>query len=90
MGEPVTWAAVGMAAVSNMGLWLYIWRGNRGKKDDDGNRGGSRKSNPGYGTICIERGKDLTRIMTKQERYDEDVREIKADIKEIKKAVAVR
>jgi len=66
---------------------LYIIKENKGKKDDR-NKSDSRKSNPGYGTICIERGKNLTRMETKQERYDEDIREIRADIKEIKKAVA--
>jgi len=75
-----------MAAVSNMGLWLYIIKGKR----NNTNKGGSKGSNPGQAAVCIERGEKITRMETKQENYEEDIREIKADIKEIKQAVAAK
>jgi hypothetical protein len=36
MSEPITWAAVGMAAVSNAATWLIIWRGKNGSKRPNG------------------------------------------------------
>jgi hypothetical protein len=36
MVEPITWAAVGMAAVSNVATWLVIMRSKNGTKQLNG------------------------------------------------------
>jgi len=83
MTEPITWTAVAMAFVSNVGTWLYIMRG---KKTNSNNRG----SKPGQAEVCIERGEKLARMEEKQSNYEKDIEEIKADIKDIKQAVAAK
>lgn len=81
MSESVTWAAVGMAAVSNMGLWLKI------VMDKKKANGKSNNLLPGKADICIKRGEKLVELETRQDSYEEDVKEIKSDIKAIKGAV---
>jgi len=81
MTEPVTWAAVGMAAVSNMATWLMIIKGKNGKKLANGENGKS----PGTAKICRERGEKLAVMETKQSQLEADIREIKEDLKEIKR-----
>lgn len=83
MTEPVTWAAVGMAAVSNMATWLVIIRNKNGKNTKSNNKG----PKPGEAQECNTRAVRLGIIETKQSNYEEDVREIKKDIKEIKNVV---
>jgi len=81
MTEPVTWAAVGMAAVSNMATWLMIIKGKNEKKAANGENGKS----PGTAKICRERGEKLAVMETKQSQLEADIREIKEDLKEIKR-----
>jgi hypothetical protein len=81
MTEPVTWAAVGMAAVSNMATWLMIIKGKNGKKMPNGENG----KLPGTAKICRERGEKLAVMETKQSQLEADIREIKEDLKEIKR-----
>ena len=84
MTEPVTWAAVGMAAVSNMATWLMIVKGRNEAKKNSNNNGGIK---PGTAKVCIERGERMAVMETKQKQIESDIHEIKSDIKEIKGAV---
>jgi hypothetical protein len=83
MTEPVTWAAVGMAAVSNMATWLMILKGKNEAKRNAENNG----SKPGSAKICQQRGEKIAILETRQIRFEQDIKEIKEDIKEIKGAV---
>ena len=80
MSEPITWAAVGMAAVSNMATWLVIIKGRR----ENGKGNGQR---PGTARVCVERGEKIAVMKNRQDNFEEDVREIKQDVKDIKQAV---
>jgi len=83
MSDPVTWAAVGMAAVSNMATWLVILKGKR-------NNNNSKGLKPGLARVCIERGEKLVKMETIQTNFEKDIGEIKGDIKDIKKAVIIK
>jgi len=83
MSEPVTWAAVGMAAVSNMATWLMIIKTKNETKKNAENNG----TRPGMAKICRDRGEKIAILETRQIRLEQDIREIKDDIKEIKGAV---
>lgn len=83
MSDPVTWAAVGMAAVSNMAAWLVILKGKR-------NNNNSKGPKPGFAGVCIERGEKIVKMETKQNNFEKDIGEIKDDIKDIKKAVVIK
>lgn len=61
MAEPVTWAAVGMAAVSNMATWLVILKGRNGKKT----------LNSKNDKLCTDHEKRLTIIETNEKNRDE-------------------
>jgi hypothetical protein len=63
MAEPVTWAAVGMAAVSNMATWLVIIRG----------RNGSRKTNGALAKPCVDHEKRLTIVETNEKNRDKSM-----------------
>jgi hypothetical protein len=80
MGDPITWAAVGMAAVSNMGTWLMIWKG--GKRNKKNNNPG-----PGQAKVCIERGEKIAKMETEQANIKDDIHEIKTAIEIIRAAV---
>ena len=82
MVEPVTWAAVGMAVVANMGTWLVIIRDRRAK-----NKNVNPGLQPGQAEICIERGERIVKIETEHISLKEDIHEIKEAIKEIRMAV---
>lgn len=85
MSEPLTWAAVGMAAVANMGTWLMIIKSGRNEhKKNPGNNPGSA---PGLAKVCIERGEKMAKMELEQDYLKEDILEIKGDLKEIKRAV---
>ena len=81
MSDPVTWAAVGMAAVSNMATWLVILK--RGNSDN-------KKLKPGLAGVCIERGEKIVKLETEQDNFKQDIQEIKGDLKDIKKAVIMK
>lgn len=57
MTEPITWAAVGMAAVSSMATWLIILKKN--SKKTTSNPG----SNPGEGKTCREHGEAISGLV---------------------------
>ncbi len=80
MTEPITWAAVGMAAVSNMATWLMIIKGKNGEKKLNENG-----KSPGTAKICRERGEKIAVMETKQNQLEQDIKEIKEDLKEIKR-----
>lgn len=80
MAEPgfslfVDYATIGLI-VTNMGLIIRAIR--------NGKRNHSR---PGTGEICQKRGEKIAVLQTKQTRFEDDIREIKDDIKMIKGAV---
>ena len=83
MSDPITWAAVGMAAVSNMTAWLVILKGKR-------NNPNSKGPNPGQADVCIERGQKIVKLETEQTNFEKDIQEIKGDLKDIKKAVVIK
>jgi len=83
MSEPITWAAVGMAAVSNMAVWLVIVR----EKRNGGKRSSDRTLKPGEAVECQRRGVKIAVMETKQSGYEENIKEIKRDIRSIKEAV---
>ena len=83
MSEPITWAAVGMAAVSNMATWLVILKG---KRNNSNNRG----PKPGQAAVCIARGEKIVKLETEQTNFEKDIEEIKGDLKDIKKAVVIK
>lgn len=78
--EPITWIAVAMAAISNVGAWLAIIRGKNGRAD-----GGHLK--PGLSQRCIDHGEKIVKVQTRQDRYDQDISEIKHDIGIIRQKV---
>ena len=82
MSEPVTWAAVGMAAVSNIATWLMVIRGNRPPNNSKKNN-----SKPGLAVECQKRGVQIAVMETKQSGYEKDAKEIKDDLKYIRKAI---
>jgi hypothetical protein len=92
MSEPVTWAAVGMAAVSNMATWLMIIKGNRAAKANGrlNNQDGGNGQRPGTAKVCIERGEKIVELRTRQENFEQTIVEMKGDIKAIKGAVVER
>jgi hypothetical protein len=63
MSEPVTWAAVGMAAVSNMATWLVILKGKNGSK-----RAIGRNDKP-----CVDHEKRLTIVETNEKNRDKSI-----------------
>jgi len=81
MMEPITWAAVGMAAVASAGAWIKIIMDNKRANG----RGNGQP--PGKAEICIRRGEKIVKIETEQEGLKEDIREIKAIVNEIRRAV---
>jgi hypothetical protein len=81
MSEPVTWAAVGIAAVANMGSWLLIWRGRNGMRRN------SNTARPGESKICRERGEKMAVLETRQNGFEADLVEIKGDLRAIREAV---
>ena len=84
MSDPVTWTAVGMAAVANMGTWLMIIKSKNGQKKNPGNNPGPT---PGSAKVCIERGEKMAKMENEQQHFKEDIEEIKNDLKDIKRAV---
>ena len=82
MTDPITWAAVAMAGVSNMATWLVIVKGKR--------NGGNSKNpglGPGKAEICIKRGEEMATFKAEQKNIKDDIHEIKGAINDIRNAV---
>lgn len=73
-----------MAIIANMGTWLVIVKEKNSHKKNTVNNPGPK---PGEAKICQERGETIAVLKTKQNGLEEDIHEIKEDIKEIKRAV---
>jgi len=60
MAEPITWAAVGMAAISNVATWLVIIKGKNGRQGKNGNP-------------CNDHGTRLTTLEANEENRDKKI-----------------
>jgi len=71
----IDYATIGLI-ITNIGLIARAVRNNR--------KNGPK---PGEDRICQERGEKIAIIETKQTRFEEDIKEIKGDLKAIREAV---
>lgn len=65
-GDPVTWPAVGLAAVAAVGSWLSIIYGTRMAKKNNG-----KNPKPGEGRICGEHGEAIIGL----KQSDDEIKE---------------
>jgi hypothetical protein len=63
MSEPVTWAAVGMAAVSNMATWLVILKSRNERKAPNGKNDKQ----------CVDHEKRLIVVETNEKNRDKSI-----------------
>jgi hypothetical protein len=70
MSEPITWAAVGMAAVSNMAVWLKIIHD---KKNN------SKNANP---KMCIDHEKRITKTEAEMKGLTDNLALIRSENRE--------
>lgn len=86
--QAVTWAAVGMTAVTSVGAWLTILVGNRKRSRAAQSHGYPYSVKPGEGKACDEHarklethGNRLAVIETNYKNVTDDIAEIKGDVK---------
>lgn len=89
----------GMVAIIVTQAFL-IWRGwvdrqtvkqvalNLKLDNATGTPGMPNGNRPGFTTTCIRHSEEISRLITKTDRYDEDLREIKGDLKILTNQVA--
>jgi len=85
-GQAVTWTAVAMAIVANVGTWLVILKRNTKKVTP--NPGPIHSViKPGEGLTCREHGETLASLIEFRDTTKDALKEIKDDIRQIREAV---